>query len=367
MEIEHVEHVMGIPIVGLACLSLFVLLFLAGAIGGLVVIIKLISGPGQSHAVHWEHAPRQTRPIFKGLAVGLMVMFLIAGFFVTGIRTVTHQQAAIRVEEAIEHQNSEMARSHAAAATQRAREDAEAALRRAREQVSAPLTVRLPQVPSIPPVEPVSAVDAVAAAEVSEPPTADRTTSADSATSPTPEWIKAGTITQGERRFLVLSSKQYATQAEAEQDVGRQTVELLRQDLREHTRTAWVQPGEIVGIPESLEGAIKQRHVETIQRDFGSFFAPMYRVWYQVELSPAVREPALVRWKGALTQSRLIATLGTLAALLMIPVGIVMHGVSNRATGGRANLLLKCLLVVMVVAVWLSGLAIFKSSLVLWR
>jgi hypothetical protein len=220
----------------------------------------------------------------------------------------------------------------------------------------------------------VSALEAVAGAHTtatspapeSPVPNADRTVVESNSPTGPPAWLTAGTKITGETESIVISSKQYATQEEAEQDVGRQAVELLRIDLRKHTSPTWIQPQEILGIPEAIGLAVRDKYVETVNRDFGSFFAPMYRVWYRVELSPKVREPALIRWRAAVATSRMITAGGGFLALLCVPLAVVAFGRCNRWTGGKARTPLACAMAALVLSAWIAGGALFARLFVLW-
>jgi hypothetical protein len=111
---------------------------------------------------------------------------------------------------------------------------------------------------------------------------------------------------------------------------------------------------------------VRNEYVETVSRDFGSFFAPMHRVWYRVELSPATREPALIRWRAALANTRMVATGGGFLALLCVPLAIVGYARCNRWTGGKARRPLACAATAAVLAIWVAGAVLFARLFVLW-
>ncbi|HUQ69283.1 MAG TPA: hypothetical protein VM165_07170 [Planctomycetaceae bacterium] len=355
---------MAVSAFGLLCVGLFVMLLMGAGIAALVVVIKLISGPTE---------PRPASSVagvkaFLGMsALGFVGLVLLGGLFFTSVRshrasaTIEHAPPMPPVQFPQEaEQVMQRARQEAEAAMQRGRQEAEAAMRRAMAQVPAPLAARPPQVASIRPVDPVSAVEAVAAAHMSalpEPPTADRTTVEPTSPAGPPAWIKSVPQTNGEIQTLVISSKQYATQAEAENDASGQVMALLREDLRKYTSQTWVQPRDVIGTPlsEVVGLAVREQYVETVNRDFGSFFAPMYRVWYRVELSPQVREPVLVRWRAALTESRMLAAGGGFLALLCVPLAVVTYGRCNRWTHGKARTPLAIGMTAVVLAAWVIG------------
>lgn len=66
---------------------------------------------------------------------------------------------------------------------------------------------------------------------------------------------------------------------------------------------------------------VKEQYAEVIDRDFGAFFHPMYRVWWQVELSPEVRTEFLPAWKRGLTANR-IYNVGYAATLLALAASL---------------------------------------------
>ncbi|MDZ4684054.1 MAG: hypothetical protein SH850_03130 [Planctomycetaceae bacterium] len=368
--------------VGLLCVGLFVMLLMAASIATLVVFIKWISGPTEPRPAS---SAAGVKAFIGAGALGFIGLLCLAMMFFVGYSRVEHVQTATPVWE----RPAETMRQHSADIEDHIRRRVEEATREAMNRPTvtvapeSPATPKLPETPStmLPalPMAPVSAVEDIALAPApvaaftpavapvpAEPPTADRTTVDPTSPAGPPAWIKSGAQTVGESQFLVISSKQYATRAEAENDAGRQVMALLREDLRKYTSQTWVRPNEVIGLPESLGLAVRDTYVETASRDFGSFFAPMHRVWYRVELSPAVREPALMRWRAALATSRMATAGGGFLALLCVPLAVVGFGCCNRWTHGKARTPLAFGMTAAVLAVWVAGGLMFARLFVLW-
>jgi hypothetical protein len=376
MEIEHVENVMAVPVFGLLCAGLFVLMLLAAGIAALVVVIRWISWPA-------DERPRSNgfgvaTMILGGVGAALLLLLMVGFTSVVAVRSHAPQVATEHMApmpppppRVVEVEPPHLQRQRQAeieaivkakmAETQaRMEQDAEALRRRVPEPILVPTAPPTPQ--------PVSATEAVAVAHAPEslPPTDDRSTTEAVPSANPPDWIHSGTKTVGESTFVVISSKLYATEDEARYDADEQLRELLKKDLRQHTSSTIVRPHETVGLQESMKVAIRGTYVETSNRDLGSFFAPMHRVWYYVELSPTVREPALMRWRATLAETRMVTVAGTVLALLCAPLAVVLYGVGNRATGGKIRRLLAGGLTSAVVAVWVLVGVFFARAFVWW-
>ncbi|MEI8381689.1 MAG: hypothetical protein WCJ09_16290 [Planctomycetota bacterium] len=136
---------------------------------------------------------------------------------------------------------------------------------------------------------------------------------------PRPAWIDKPEIHDGLSEQHVISSQQFSTREEAEQELLKQANQILQDDL------AKLFPGESAVSPwnptlETLkQHAVKQQYAEVVDRDFGSFVHPMYRVWWQVELSPEVRVEFLPMWRKGITSARirLVAVVTTSVALVI--------------------------------------------------
>lgn len=134
-----------------------------------------------------------------------------------------------------------------------------------------------------------------------------------------PAWIDDPVTHDGLSEHRVISSQQYSTREEAEQDLVKQANQILQNDL------AKLFPGESIVSPwnptlELLQQhAVKQQHTEVVNRDFGSFVHPMYRIWWQVELSPEVRVEFLPMWRKGITAARirLVAVVTTSVVLVI--------------------------------------------------
>lgn len=145
-----------------------------------------------------------------------------------------------------------------------------------------------------------------------------------------PEWTLAGEVRHGDVRQIVLSSKQFSTLDEARNDIAATARNLLAKDFESVYHT----PAETLRqlpLKTLTDVAVKQEHVETVERDFGSFFAPMHRVWWQVEVSPDVRTNLHPVWKAAVQEQRTITVAGTLAAATVAFAGLSLLTRRRRA------------------------------------
>ena len=149
-----------------------------------------------------------------------------------------------------------------------------------------------------------------------------------------PEWLDLPTIQDGLSERRVISSQQFSTIEEAEQELQAKANQILRDDL------ARLFPGESAVSPwnPSLEllkqHTVKEQYAEVVERDFGSFVHPMYRVWWQIELSPEVRVEFLPIWKKGLTSARIrTVSIVVTSAVLVISLMAFYYRTSLLQTG----------------------------------
>jgi hypothetical protein len=129
-----------------------------------------------------------------------------------------------------------------------------------------------------------------------------------------PDWIRSSKMQDGDVIKVVLSSKQYATIDEATEELVGAARTLLAQDFETvfHTTAAGILDLPLLEL-KSL--AVREQYVETIDRDFGNFFAPMHRVWWQLELSPQVRMRLREVWRTRVQETRTGTIVETLLAM----------------------------------------------------
>lgn len=131
---------------------------------------------------------------------------------------------------------------------------------------------------------------------------AERPIGAQSVATELPAWVLAGEINSENSRSLVLASEQFAKVDRARQNVLREAVRVVLKDFqRTHNGLgSWTLPDALV-----QQHAVRQEYVEEIARttDLNTFL--VYRVYYQVELSPTVRAAVFENWRGQTVTSRL--------------------------------------------------------------
>ena len=92
----------------------------------------------------------------------------------------------------------------------------------------------------------------------------------------------------------------------------------------------------------------------------------MYRVWYQIELSPRVREASLVQIKALQLEGRTLAVAAGFSALLLVPLAILLAGAISRALGGLAYEFTLGATLTSVLLAWGAGAWLLNQYVVLW-
>jgi hypothetical protein len=303
----------------LGVFSLGILLLLGLAVGAILFVRFLVT--------------RNDAAVAKSLAVsgGIALLLVLAGALFVGARiesTQKHQarqQSLVRMEAA----RAQVEREHAEHVQQQAAKSA---------------LTRLPSGDDAP-------VSATSVAQNDPVATDDRTTS----TTKQPDWVRAGIQRRGDVTILVCSSKQYATEAEANQDARAAVRDYL---LEERLRTVPAEPFRLrtePAVDHLIDGVVKDRYVEALQRDFGTMFATMYRVWLRAEVTPDTYHALRSAQLAQVREGRMVVAGSTLAALLCVPLGIVSYGQLNRWTRRRIPRILQSSVAAGVVGAWIAG------------
>lgn len=133
-----------------------------------------------------------------------------------------------------------------------------------------------------------------------------------------PEWLRTVETEKDGKRTLVIASGQYATVEEAERELTASAGSYILQDCTRHA-TAPVKYGEL-SPPDRKQLApfVTRTYVEKVDRDFGSFYAPMYRLWWELTFSDETRgrlEPVLIAQVRGQRQTVVSIGLAILATL----------------------------------------------------
>jgi hypothetical protein len=137
-----------------------------------------------------------------------------------------------------------------------------------------------------------------------------------------PKWVDQQNVGDGTTERVVLASQQYTTQEEAEQQLFAEASELLMSDLQK-LRPGTERPKNWAPTEDAIKRfMVKQRYVEAADHDFGNFSHPMYRVWWQTELSPEVRTEFLPEWRQGITIHR-IRRVGIVASSLVLAASLI--------------------------------------------
>jgi hypothetical protein len=114
--------------------------------------------------------------------------------------------------------------------------------------------------------------------------------------------VRAGEGNAEDSRWVVVESQQYAEVDRARQDVLEEAVRVVREDFQQthNVQGDWKLPEALV-----QEHAVRQEYVKEIARTTSLNPFLVYRVYYQVELSPTVRAEVFKNWRGQTVTSRL--------------------------------------------------------------
>uniref|UniRef100_A0A7C4QQL5 Uncharacterized protein n=1 Tax=Schlesneria paludicola TaxID=360056 RepID=A0A7C4QQL5_9PLAN len=199
----------------------------------------------------------------------------------------------------------------------------------------------------------------------SDPAATDDRSQVQNAQAGAPDWVRAGSERRGEANYLVCASRQFSTVEEADADAKACLRELLLAEFRKVQASGVIRRPAVLDISRLIDGSVQDRYVETVQRDFGTFFAPMHRVWLRAEFSPAVHEALHAAHITAVQQGRLLVAGVVWAALLCLPLGVVSYGQLCRWVNCRRSRLLQAIVGTGVVGAWVAGFVLLQR-LVIW-
>ncbi len=119
-----------------------------------------------------------------------------------------------------------------------------------------------------------------------------------------PSWTTTPVSTVGDSQRVVVASGFYATEEEARAEAARKALEALKEDFERERNQAgpWSIPAEFL-----REHALRRSYVEAVPHDFGPVKAMRYRAFFQVELSPRVRDRLQPIWREQIVSRRLRA------------------------------------------------------------
>lgn len=155
-------------------------------------------------------------------------------------------------------------------------------------------------------------------------------TDARSATADTlPEWIQAPEVHSGSRQRRILASRLYTSVAEAERELLAETSNLVRDDLRQHVPLARQATLTDVSGDTLRTLVVTNQHTQTEEKDFGTFAAPMQRVWWEVQFDDQTRDNFLPSIRHEIARGRLLVGVWALALATLI-VGCYLAFIQSR-------------------------------------
>ena len=154
-----------------------------------------------------------------------------------------------------------------------------------------------------------------------------------------PAWVEAGDRTiSADEQLVVLSSTLWSTAEEAAAELRPRAATLVRRDFEQrHPLLIERASPRLLTDDRLIEAALKRRFLEPVEQDFGTFSSPMYRLWWQVEISPLVRTELYPDWKRGVVGNRVLAIGVALALLTLIAGGVTLSGQLQRVLSRRSR------------------------------
>lgn len=347
-----------VSFIGLGCVAMAVLLMVGLVIAGIILIIRLGAG---------DKVAAKLLATFAGVCgVGLLFLVLLGGWLFS-VRAVRSVQVSEKLNEAtaarIEQENQDNMRRQFE--IQRPPMPVEPS-RIQLPQPPLPPSAPVPEVPPLVPSEKVSTVTeslltpAVASAE---PLSQSDTPPVTPIPEKTPDWVTkspqqalpAFDVLARKPTTVAVGSKPYASVQEADAEARQAVCELIARDVDVFARQSVVRARRLDVPAAIIEAAIRDRFVESKQHDFGSFTAPMYRVWYQIELSPQSRMTALQHLRQSTAMARLQFVGFVLAALFSIPFAVLVRGWVAHGWSGRSRRAAGWVTATVLVGAWIAA------------
>lgn len=340
------EPTMAISVIGLLCLGIMAMLFVTMLVGTVVMLASI-----KDRRV-WDG-------LFKAgmigvpILVGVLFVVMLVGFTTLEVHRAETQTATVyHPPQPPSVETMRVSREEEVAERLRA---VEQTLQAQEVETTAPVTVATND---LRPVDALSAAPATPSGASSPKATGDlRSTSR-------PSWLQKGIAKEGDVTTVVLVSPLFATEQEAEESIRSESLTIIEKDLLSIVRNRPIQPRMLGLFPTVLPYYVKDRFVESEQRDLGAVTAPMYRVWQKLELSPRTREQGLMLYRTEASQARLALVGAGLGGLLAIPLGVLVSARGTRWTHGRGRRLWQASSTMLVFGAWFAGLMWLRQFIV---
>ena len=154
-----------------------------------------------------------------------------------------------------------------------------------------------------------------------------------------PAWVETGDRTiSADEQLVVLSSTLWSTAEEAAAELRPRAATLVRRDFEQrHPLLIERASPRLLTDDRLIEAALKRRFLEPVEQDFGTFSSPMYRLWWQIAISPLVRTELYPDWKRGVVGTRVLAIGVALALLTLIASGVTLSGQLHRVFSHRSR------------------------------
>ena len=156
-------------------------------------------------------------------------------------------------------------------------------------------------------------------------------------TLPKPGWIAEGDKQIDEVQLKVLKSELWVTEAEARRELVPIAASDVRAYFAERHHGLFDQPRHQFLSDERLaDFAVKQEYLEPVTKKSGTLELPMFQLWQQIEISPAVHDEIYPAWKSAVLPIR-VMFIGSVLSLMTLAANAVSLFVKLKRRPNRSK------------------------------
>jgi hypothetical protein len=146
-----------------------------------------------------------------------------------------------------------------------------------------------------------------------------------------PSWVAALANSEPGSNPTTITSDQFATVEEAEEQLWTKARDLAARDLRERTPEAvgWSPSKELL----KQRGLILERCVERTSLQVGAFSEPMFRVYWKLRFSDDLRQAVADAWRPTVQESRIqMVAAGFIGwSLVLGAINLLLRAIASRA------------------------------------
>lgn len=162
-----------------------------------------------------------------------------------------------------------------------------------------------------------------------------------------PAWVQEGCRADKEGSRVVVVSQQFATPEESRRQLLQLVNRLVHEaaEPRDSSGFLWTPPEPLV-----RSEIIGREHIQEIEHDFGKVTGKMYRVYWELRMSPRIREKLFDSWRTQVVEAR-VSVLGALFGMIaLIATSLAGYFILDSRTRGECRGRLKLAAAAVVVA-----------------